>query len=223
MLAACSAPSEPRPLSIALTPAAQPSSTAIAVCVPRDAAVSLDVRYAPDVSQYDLVFQLGEPADLPDFIAPIAYDEIVVVLHHSNDLDLDRLQTAAIFTGMVRDWAELGGNAGAIELWVGPESDEARHAFQQETLIGAPILGSAHLVTDLASILQAVAADPAAAGILPAAWTDESVELNELGIELPLLALAGDEPSGAARELLACLQSELGQAALSELYTPLQD
>jgi hypothetical protein len=77
------------------------------------------------------------------------------------------------------------------------------------------------VAADPQQTLDAVAANPAAAGLLPAAWAGDAARID-LGIELPLLAIAAKEPSGAARAVLSCLQSGVGQAALAEKYTPLQ-
>jgi hypothetical protein len=223
LLAACGgAPTETPTIRVAITPAAQPVNAAVGACLPRGVALDLDVVYAPAYADYDLVIQLGEPSELPPVAAQIASEQISVALDPKNDLDLDRELLAAIFSGRADDWADLGGEPGAIQLWVGPKEDEARTAFESAVLRGAAVFGGAHLATDLTAILEAVAADPNAAGIVPAALADDSVELNAADIELPVLALAATEPAGAARDLLSCLQSELGQTWLAQHYQPLE-
>ncbi len=223
LVSACSPQPEAGPsLHIVLSPAAQPVSAAVAACMPNveNLSAKLEARYANfvDLDDVDLFVRLGEPAEEPEFAAQVAWENIVVVLHPDNELDLSRSQLADLFSGRVEDWSELAGEAAAVSLWVGPESDEARQAFEADVLLGSPVTGAANLATNPEDVLAAVAADPAAAGILPAAWADESVRAIELEVELPVLALAAGEPSGAARQLLACLQGEVGQAALAELY-----
>jgi len=227
LASACSPAPEAGPsVHIALSPAAQPVSTAVAACMPNDEnlAATLDIRYTHfvDLDEVDFFVQLGEPAELPEFAAQLAWEEIVVIVHAENELELSRSHFMDLFSGRVEDWSELGGEARAVSLWVGPEGDEARQAFETLVLLGGPVTGSANLATNPEDLLAAVAADPAAAGILPAAWADETVRAIELEVELSVLALAVEEPSGAARQLLACLQSEVGQAALAELYSPLE-
>jgi hypothetical protein len=223
LLAACggTAPESPT-IRVAITPAAQPTNAAVGACLPRGVALDLDVIYAPALSDYDFVIQLGEPSDLPLVAAQIASEQISVTLNPENDLDLDHGQLAAIFSGRVDDWAELGGTPGAIQLWVGPDEDEARATFEAQVLRGASVFGGAHLATDLGAIVDAVAADPNAAGILSAALANDSVQLNDTNIELPVLAIAAADPTGAARDLLSCLQSELGQTWLSAHYEPFE-
>lgn len=226
LVAACSPQPEAGPnLHVALSPAAQPASAAVAVCMPNveNLSATLDVRYANfvDLNEVDFFIQLGEAVEEPGFAAQVASENIVVVLHPDNELDLSKSQLADLFSSRVQDWSELGGAAGVVSLWVGPQSDEGRQAFEARVLLGGPVAGSANLATNPEDILEAVSADPSAAGILPAAWMGGTVRAVETGVQLPVLAVAGSEPSGAARELLACLQGEVGQAALGELYEPL--
>ncbi|MEX1248088.1 MAG: substrate-binding domain-containing protein [Anaerolineales bacterium] len=225
LLAGCSSPPPaPQTLRIGLSPGAQPVSAAISVCIPpsENLAVSIKTGYpnVVDLNDYDVYIQLGEPDKLPDFVAPLARDNIVVVLHPSNNVELGLEQTADLFSGGVQDWAELGGASGSAQLWVGPAGDEARQSFEERVLRGNPVAGWAHLAANPKDLLAVVAEDPAAAGILPMAWVDKSVAAVDLGLQLPVLALALEEPTGPARELLACLQGQVGQEAIAERYTP---
>lgn len=227
LLAACSPPAEPAAaLRIAISPAAQPVSSAVANCAPggEDLFMSIDVRYPSvvELEEYDLFIRLGEPQDLPAFAAQLAWERVVVVLNSDNKVNLTITQVADIFSGRVANWSELGGQDGAIALWVGPASDETRQAFEERVLLGSPVFGAANLAADPQLLLDAIAADPFAAGLLPAAWADESGQQIELGLDLPVLAISDQEPSGAAALLLACLQSANGQSLLSEHYRSLQ-
>ncbi|MEX2161796.1 MAG: substrate-binding domain-containing protein [Anaerolineales bacterium] len=224
VLAACAAPAvEVQTLRIGLSPAAHPVTEAISVCVPNapDLAISIQAIYpnAVDLDALDVYIQLDEPDELPAFVAQLAWEDVVVVLHASNELDLDLEQIADLFSGRVQDWSELGGEDADISLWVGLASEEARLAFVESVAHGSPVVGWAKLAATPADLLAAVAADPQAAGILPAAWANETVQAIDLGLRLPVLALAVEEPSGAARDLLACLQGEVGQAVLAESYS----
>lgn len=222
-LCACAAPAPgTQPLHLAITPAAQPVSAAVAACIPREATVQLDVAFAPDPAEHDLVIQLGEPTELPDFAAQLATEEIMLATNPESDVALTPALAAEIFSGRTADWEVLGGTPGTIELWVSPASDEARLAFEGDVLLGAPVAGDAHLVTDLAAMVAAVEEDPHAIAVLPAAWVGETLETTPLELELPVLALAESEPSGTLRSLVACLQGEVGQVLLAERYTPLE-
>jgi len=227
LASACNPAVEAGPgLYVVISPAAQPVSAAVAACMPNIENLSpiVEIRYPEfvDLAEVDFLLQLGELSEMPQFAAQIGWEKVVVILHADNELDLSRAQLADLFSGRAEDWAEMGGEAGAVNLWVGPESDEARQAFEAGLLGGSPVAGSANLATNPEDVLAGGAGDPAAAGLLAAAWADSSVRVIESGVELPVLALAAGEPSGAAYELLACLQGEVGQAALAELYAPLE-
>lgn len=215
-LTACNAqPPVVTPLRIGLSPAAHPISEAVFACVPNPDSliVSIETRYPNivDLKDFDIYIQLGEPEALPAFVAQIAWENVVVVTHPSSELELDAGSAADLFGGR---------SQGDMALWVGPAGDEARQAFEESVAHGSPVVGSAHLAASPADLLAAIAADPQAAGILPLAWADDSVRTLNLNIQMPVLILAIEEPSGPERDLVACLQSEVGQAAISDRYTP---
>jgi ABC-type phosphate transport system substrate-binding protein len=186
--------------------------------------VSIEILHpnVVELENVDFYIQLGEPEELPEFTAQLAVEQIVVVLHPGNALELDKAQIADLFSGRVPDWAVLNGEPAAVNLWVGAQSDEGRKAFERILLLSSPIAGWAHLATNPEDLRAAIAADPNAAGILPAAWVNGEVQAVEIGLELPVLALASQEPSGAAREMLVCLQSGRGRSQLGGLYLPLE-
>ncbi|MCQ3020002.1 phosphate ABC transporter substrate-binding/OmpA family protein [Pseudomonas savastanoi] len=66
----------------------------------------------------------------------IAIDGVAVILHPGNPVrQLDTLQLARIFSGEVRDWAEVGGNPGAIHLYVRDEKSGTYETFKDLILV----------------------------------------------------------------------------------------
>jgi len=228
LLVNCGGKGESTPsLRIAISPAAQQASTAILACIPQEEnlSISIDPLYANtfDLGDYDLFVRLGEPAEEINFAAQLAWERILVILNPDLGVSsLSRGELIALFSGRVSAWEEFGAGDLPVSLWVPPGSDEARQIFQIELLQGGPVSGGAHLAADPAQLLAAVTEDAGAIGILPAAWADDNVEQIDLGIQVPLLAVATQEPGSAAAQLIACLQSESGQALLSEQYVPFQ-
>lgn len=208
---------------VAISPAAQPASAAVSACLPRDESIhiSFNALYpaAAELGEVDLYIRIGEPEEPVAFAAQIATESLVIVTSATDQLS--RSQAADLFSGRISNWNELGGEDLPVELWVGPSSDEARQIFTSQFLLGAPVASEANVAGDPQQILDAVAADPGAAGLLPAAWAGATAQID-LNIELPVLAIAAQEPSGSARAVLSCLQGSLGQAALAEKYAPLQ-
>ncbi|AHG41409.1 membrane protein [Pseudomonas syringae CC1557] len=65
----------------------------------------------------------------------IAIDGVAVIVHPGNPLrQLDTLQLARIFSGEVRDWSEVGGNPGAIHLYVRDEKSGTYETFKELVL-----------------------------------------------------------------------------------------
>lgn len=226
VLVACSSASVPEQmLHLAISPAAGPVSLAVLNCTPQAEGlfVSIDSRYPGTfaLEDYDLFIRLGEPQATDGFAAQIAWEQIVVILNPAVGLrDLSRAQLADLFAGRITTWDELGGTDASVALWTSPQSDEARQIFIDQVLLGSPIASHALLAAAPGQILAEVAAGSGAAGLLPASWADESVQQIELNLEMPVLAVSAAEPTGSARQLLACLQSATGQTLISENYRP---
>jgi hypothetical protein len=224
LLSACSPQAaETKTLRIAVSPAAQPVSEAIAYCVPTDTGSSIEMRYPHtiELSEVDLLIQLGEPTNETGFAAQLAWEEVVLVVNPGNQANISRDRAASLFSGRVQNWTELGGNDATVSLWAGPEGDEARSSFETGVLLHS-VSGGTHIATNPAAAMEVVANDPAATAIVAAAWTDETVKSIDLGLQMPVIAVAAEDPSGAVRDLLACLQGPVGQAAISEHYIPFQ-
>lgn len=230
-LAACSSAGGDSPadeiLRIAISPAAQPASMAVLSCASSFKAVEQQIlieMYRPEgqeLAQFDFAIQLGEVANPPEIVAPLAEEELVVILHPSNPLRrLSAEQIADLFSGRIRNWDILDGNDVEVALWIGPPGDEARLALESDLLVGSPVSGSASLAASPQLMLDAVGADANAIGLLPAAWVNSSVKRLDSGISLPVLALAEGALSPEARAILACLQGEQGLSILAETYAP---
>lgn len=215
-------PTAPPPITVALTPATALLEKAVSACVGQlpETGVQLLERFYPH-AQADLVLHLGEPQPFPGFAAPLAEEQLLVILHPGNpaaSLTLDQVE--AVFSGRIKDWSELGGGAGAIQVWAYYPADEARQAFDRAVLGPVLLTPDSLLAPHPQAMLQAIAGDPAAIGYLPATFANEEVSAILLDLNLPVLALAAAEPQGPALDLLLCLQSGAGHEIITALYTP---
>jgi len=111
-----------------------------------------EIRWDPSFQPTHMV-KSGE-ADLavtgqvdPDLIAtPIAWDGIAVVVDFANPLrELTSLQLAAMFSGIVTRWSDVGGIDTRIELIDRPSSQHIRGTFETILEIVGKIPPSAHV------------------------------------------------------------------------------
>ena len=211
---------ETEPLVVVLTPDVLPLRLAVTTCLAQspDALIRVEESYLGQMDA-DLVIRLGEPDPLPPFAAQVASEELLLVVHPGNQsasLTLD--QVADIFSGRMRHWSEVGGEDREIHVWVLLKVDEARKVFEREVLHGGLVTLNAFLAPHPNAMLEAVSGDPDAVGYLPKAWSTSEVATISLGIQMPVLVVADEEPQGVARELVACLQGDLGQEIIKPYY-----
>jgi hypothetical protein len=211
---------EPETVVVALTPDVSPLRLAVTTCASQspDALIRVEESYIGQMDA-DLLIRLGEPDPLPPFAAQVAQEELLLVVHPSNQsasLTLD--QVADIFSGRMRHWSEIGGEDREIHVWALLKVDEARQAFEREVLHGGLVTLNAFLAPHPGAMLEVVSGDPDAIGYLPKAWSTGEVAPISLGIKMPVLVVADEEPQGPARELVACLQGDLGQEIIKPYY-----
>lgn len=211
------------PYRVYLTPSLQPIWPALQACAAANpqATYVFQERFYDQIESADLVFRLGEPEKLPAFAAPLAVEEIVVVLDKDNPVSsLSQRQMQNIFHGAIDTWDQVGGQ-GDIQVWALLDADESRQLFEKHILDPLRPTPYSRLAPAAEYVLQALQEDPKAIAYLPRAWVTDDLKVIELGIKVPVLALAGAEPQGDLRQLVICLQGEVGQKALAGLYTPL--
>lgn len=233
IVTACSQPLEyaqpptPQTIRIALLTGLSPLADLIQFCIserPKDYFVVHETPLLPLNNQTDLILWLGEKPASFSFAAPIGWESISVVINQKNPLNhLRSADLRALFSGNVTNWKQLEGEERPVSVWVYPEEDEIQHQFATFLEASRPFTSLAFLATNPAIVIEAVSSDPGAIGFIPTAWIDASVKSVRLEVEspsLPVLVLSTTEPKGAARDFIACLQSQQGQAVLKSRYMP---
>ena len=221
-------PPTPHTIVVALTPAVGPIREALHICVVTHPELALIVEEIPETSQIlqrvDLALRVGQPTELPSFAAPLAAEQIHIIVHPDNpirSLHLEELR--ATFSGNIPTWEETGL---PIQVWLPLEEDESRQIIGAAILGDIPFTSLARLAPSPTAMLEAVGAEPGAIGILPAAWLTNDVRAVRLPADLaaalrqPILALFSIEPAGAIRILVRCLQAEEGQTVIAQAYQP---
>lgn len=167
---------------------------------------------------------------------PVALDGVVVVSHPDNGIqDLDLARAQSIFSGQISNWADVGGADLPVQTVGREQGADARIIFNRRVMAEQRLSIHTLVESDEAALLETVAQTPGAAGYtMMSAVSGEVVTLSidgvrpspqttatqEYPLTTPLYFVSGEEPTGELRAFLAWLQSEDGQANLSEKFGP---
>lgn len=127
--------------------------------------------------------ELARAAPLGAITAPgqehvIALDGLAIIVHPSNPVGaISVTQVRDMFTGRIRDWAELGGPAGPISLYARDDKSGTFDSFSVMVLRGAAISGQARRYESTDQLSADVAADPRAIGFVGLAGVGRSKAL----------------------------------------------
>lgn len=155
----------------------------------------------------------------------IGYDVLVVAVHPTNPLqNLSREQLACVFSGEVRDWAELGGPSGRIHLFSREAGSGSREAF---TALVGPVGRHALIQNNSGALRLAVMNDPQAigyinlgsallGGVKPLRIDGRAPEEAGYPLRRPLSLVSLGEPSGDVAAFLRFALSPEGQRLVRE-------
>ncbi len=234
-LVGCSAPPtapippSPMPLRVSYSPYLAGIQEALHTCTVEIPQLAIFFEQIPaaqqDFEDTNLVVWWGEKPERIDYAYPLNEDELVVIVNPENPKEtLSGSELVSLYAGRIENWSEIGTLDQQVELWIFPEGNIMSETFHAGMLADQRITRLAALAPSSAAMLESIAGDPGAIGILPRSWLSPEVKEIEVDPELqasvrkPLLALSQSEPQGAVKELIACLQSGSGQATLSEFY-----
>lgn len=123
----------------------------------------------------------------------IARDGVALIVHRSNPVQaLSDEQVAAIFTGKLRDWREVGGTPGAIRVVSRPEGRGSIDLFTRYYKIDAAQIQAAAYIGDNAAMIADVATHPQTIAFMSAS---ESARSAQKGEPIRLLTIGGVAPS----------------------------
>ena len=183
---------------------------------------------ALDPGGVDLTLRWGGPGTHQGPAYQIAREPLVVIVHPSNRQDWTHPAIVQqIYTGEVNAWSSPGDQPvttptakDSIHPWAYPAGDDAQQAFETTLLAGNPPSSQAvALAPGPDAMLEAVAGDPAAIGFIPAGWLNDSVKAVEVIevesglLDLPVLALSEEEPTGLTLDWLLCVQAAIEKEA----------
>lgn len=176
----------------------------------------------------------------------IGWDGIGILVHLSNfTKEVTRQQVADIFSGKVREWAELGGPETKILVIDRPRSQNIRDAFEAQLGITGKISEQAKVIARDENVIKTVVGTlpPLSAVTYISLSTGLSAVSNGVAVRLlpvdkiepemptvkdgryslrrPLLMLSKKEPNPLVETFAQFALSPAGQAIIAETYIPM--
>lgn len=184
----------PTLLSVFAAPDSRPWLDEAFACA---ADVNVTLNVTPDPRQADFSLRLGEPAALTSPAFQVDSEEILVAVSRESpleDLTLERVR------------ALFAGGDPSVQVWVYAEGGEMLGLLDQLVMAGRPVTSFARAAVSPQEMAAALAEDPQAVGILPRrSLTGNLRSIYSLG-SLPMLVIPREEPQGALKDLIACMQ-----------------
>jgi hypothetical protein len=159
-----------------------------------------------DLTIADLAIQFGE-SDESFSGYQIGSDDILVIVNDQNPIgSLNPDQVLGLFTGRIRNWKGINGSDNPVQVWAFPSGEDVQQVFVKAALNGIPVTLAARLVMDPDGMLQAVAADVNAVGLVNRRWKAGNVSAVYAVKNIPVLILLPPDPHPDAVFLISCLQ-----------------
>jgi phosphate transport system substrate-binding protein len=160
----------------------------------------------------------------------IARDGLVLIVHPRNPIDgLTQEQVRMIYTGVVTNWRDLGGEDRRIHVITREEGSGTRGAFEDMLMDGNLITSRAIVQNTNGSVRQLVSNDIDSIGFLSLGLVDQTVKALELDgvtpswgnvmsgdytLYRPFYFVSAEEPVGFVKSFIDYTMSEEGQRLL---------
>jgi phosphate transport system substrate-binding protein len=176
----------------------------------------------------------------------IGWDGIGILVHLSNfTKDVSKQQVADIFSGKVKDWAELGGPETKMFVIDRPRNQNIREAFEAELGIAGKISDAAKSIGPDEQVVKAVVgtlpplsaaayislstglsavSSGVAVRLLPVDTVEPegpTVKDGRYSLRRPLLLLSNKEPNPLVEAFARFALSAAGQAIIGDTYVPM--
>jgi hypothetical protein len=151
-----------------------------------------------DPSAAQIVVRVGEPKVLSSFAYQIDSEDILIVAQRQSPVQNLTLEEArALFAGLGEP---------SLQVWVYSSSEDVQQMFDRFVMEGRAITSSARIAVNPQQMSDTLVNEANSVGILPRHWkAGDSREVFSVAT-VPVLAIVQDEPHGAIKSLLACLQ-----------------
>jgi hypothetical protein len=179
-------------VNVYATSAAQPWLTELYSC-----AVDLSVVLNVTSNEPDIYLRIGEPGNIIFPIFKIDEEEILIVTNRESPIqNLTLAEAQELFAQGYE----------SAQVWIYSSDADVQIAFDQLVMKGRSVTTFAGLATSPQQMSDLLNVEKNAVGILPKHWKVGTVrDVFSAGV-VPVLAVAKDEPQGAVRNLISCLQ-----------------
>jgi len=107
---------------------------------------------------------------------PFAIDGVALAVHPDNPVkSLTGEQVAKIYTGEIKDWKDLGGEPGAIDVYGREDGSGTRETFTDKLLGKAELAPTVNVVSSNGAMKTAIAQDPRAIGYVGIGHLDQTI------------------------------------------------
>ena len=186
-------PATPELVTVYSTFAAEPWLSELYDCAQTSSVLSR----VDDPNSAQIVLRVGEPKTL-SFAYQIDTEEILIVTQRQspvNNLTLD--EARALFSGQ--------GDP-SVQVWIYASGEDVQEMFDQFVMEGRSLTSSAHIAANPQQMSDTLVNESNTVGILPRHWkVGDSREVFSAAT-VPVLVITQNEPQGAIKELIACLQ-----------------
>jgi hypothetical protein len=179
-------------VNVYATSAAQPWLTELYSC-----AENLSVTLNISANEPDILLRVGEPENIISPIYKIDEEEILIVTNRESPIQNLTLAEAQELFAQGSD---------SEQVWVYSSDADVQIAFDQLVMKGRSVTTFAGLATSPQQMSDTLNAEKDAVGILPKHWVARTVRDVFSAGTVPVLAITNDEPQGAVKDLLSCLQ-----------------
>ncbi len=184
--------SQTQVVSVYATSAAQPWLTELYTCADNSSVVLNLTADAPDI-----LLRVGEPEFIISPVYQIDEEEVLIVTNRESPIqNLTLTEAQELFAQ---------GNASA-QVWAYASDADVQIVFDQLVMKGRSVTTFAGLATSPQQMSNLINAEKDAVGILPKHWMTGNVREVFSAGTVPVLAITKEEPQGAVKELISCLQ-----------------
>jgi phosphate transport system substrate-binding protein len=107
---------------------------------------------------------------------PFAIDGVAVAVHPDNPVkELTTEQIAAIYSGEISDWKDVGGDTGRIDVYGREDGSGTRETFTEKILGKTPLAPSVNVVNSNGAMKTAIAQDKRGIGYVGIGHLDASI------------------------------------------------